>query len=66
MENMLDLLNEEAEIQDAPNAPAIQITKGMIEFRNVSFSYVPERTVLRNVSFIVQPGKTIALVIYTH
>ena len=62
MENMFDLLKEEAEIKDPPGALPIQVRKGAVEFRNVSFSYLPERPVLHDISFVVQPGKTIALV----
>ncbi|XP_054265691.1 ATP-binding cassette sub-family B member 6-like [Macrosteles quadrilineatus] len=62
MENMFDLLNEEPEVIDAPGAPPIAITGGRVEFRNVVFSYVPERCVLRNINFVVPPGKTVALV----
>ena len=42
MENMFDLLGEKHEIKDAITAPSLQVTKGMIEFNNVSFHYVPE------------------------
>lgn len=62
MENMFDLLSEQPEVKDPPGALPIAVTKGQVEFRNVSFSYTPERPVLRNISFMVQPGKTIALV----
>ncbi|XP_022195861.2 ATP-binding cassette sub-family B member 6, mitochondrial [Nilaparvata lugens] len=62
MENMLDLLSEEAEILDAPGAMPLAITKGAVEFRNVSFAYTEERLILRNISFTVPPGKTVALV----
>lgn len=62
MENMLDLLSEEAEILDAPGAMPLAITKGAVEFRNVSFAYTEERLILRNLSFTVPPGKTVALV----
>ncbi len=37
-------------------------TRGNIEFCNVSFAYTPNQPVLKNISFSVQPGKTIALV----
>ncbi len=37
-------------------------THGNIEFCNVSFAYTPNQPVLKNISFSVQPGKTIALV----
>lgn len=62
MENMFDLLKEEPEVIDAPGAPPLSVTGGKIEFRNVTFGYIPERIVLRNVSLQVSPGKTLALV----
>ncbi|MCG9881200.1 MAG: ABC transporter ATP-binding protein/permease [Bacteroidia bacterium] len=37
-------------------------TLGKIEFKEVCFSYVPDQPVLKNINFLVQPGKTIALV----
>ena len=63
MENMLDLLKEKLEIKDNPGARDIRISQG-IEFRNVSFSYRPEKAILKDVSFTVAPGKTVALVCY--
>lgn len=35
--------------------------KGKIEFKNVSFEYVPEKPVLKDVSFSVEPGQTVAI-----
>lgn len=35
---------------------------GEVEFENVTFGYVPEKTVLKNVSMVAQPGQKIALV----
>ncbi|CAN7998065.1 unnamed protein product [Ixodes pacificus] len=62
MENMFDLLNAKAEVIDAVNAPNLKLTKGDIRFNNVCFSYNPERPILKNVSFTVPAGHTIALV----
>ncbi|MGL4697764.1 ABC transporter ATP-binding protein [Enterococcus larvae] len=42
-----------------------KITMGKIEFRNVSFSYDGEHNVLKNISFVANPGETIALVGHT-
>ena len=66
MENMFDLLREKPEIGDPPGALPIQVSQGAVEFRNVSFSYVPERPVLHDISFVVQPGKTMALVFFRY
>lgn len=62
MENMFELLNEDQEVIDAPGALEMDVKRGALEFNNVSFSYVPERIVLRNITFTVPPGKTVALV----
>jgi len=62
IEMMFELLEVPAEIVDAPNAQPVAITDGRIEFDNVSFSYDPERPILKNVSFEVPAGKTIAIV----
>ncbi|KAK6640025.1 hypothetical protein RUM43_008302 [Polyplax serrata] len=62
MENMFDLLKESREVEDVPDAPDLQLKLGHIQFQNVSFGYQPERIVLKNISFEIPPGKTIALV----
>lgn len=62
MENMLDLFKEEEEVQDAPGAHDLIVKSGVLEFRNVCFSYLPEKPVLKNVSFVVPAGKSVALV----
>lgn len=62
MENMFDLMHEEQEVIDAPNAGPLVVVRGGIEFNNVTFGYSPDRVVLRNISFNVSSGKTIAFV----
>ena len=62
MENLLDLLDSEAEVKDSPNAAPVRLTDGRIEFRNVYFHYVPEKPILKDVSFVIPPGETLALV----
>lgn len=62
MENMFDLMHEEQGVIDAPNAGPLVVVRGGIEFNNVSFAYTPEKVVLRNISFHVSSGKTIAFV----
>ncbi|XP_018350877.1 PREDICTED: ATP-binding cassette sub-family B member 6, mitochondrial [Trachymyrmex septentrionalis] len=62
MENMFELLREDQEVIDAPGAELLDVKRGQVEFSNVSFGYSSEKLVLRNISFIVPPGKTMALV----
>lgn len=42
-----------------------KITEGAIEFKNVSFAYDQKNLVLKNISFKVNPGETVALVGHT-
>jgi len=62
MENMFDLMNIVPDVSDVPDAKDLVLKNGQVEFRNVTFSYQPDRIVLQNISFVVQPGKTLALV----
>ncbi|MBN9379604.1 MAG: ABC transporter ATP-binding protein [Chitinophagaceae bacterium] len=39
--------------------------KGKVEFRNVNFAYVDQRYVLKNISFTIHPGQTVAIVGHT-
>ena len=59
---MLELLEKNAEVQDIHNAPPLNMKRGQIEFENVTFGYNTDRMVLRNISFIVPPGKSVAFV----
>ncbi|QKS69965.1 ABC transporter ATP-binding protein [Paenalkalicoccus suaedae] len=49
-------------IVDAPDAKALPIKDGSIEFKGVTFAYDSHQTVLNDLSFKVEPGKTVALV----
>lgn len=62
MENMFDLMREEQEVLDAPGAGDLAVVRGGIDFNDVTFGYNAERFVLRNVSFTVPAGKTVAIV----
>jgi len=62
MENMFDLMREEQEVTDAPGAGPLSVKRGAVEFHNVSFGYIPDRIVLKNINFTVPAGKTMALV----
>ena len=53
---------QDAEVVDNDDADVLPLGPGKVEFKNVSFHYKPERSILNDVSFTVEPGKTIALV----
>jgi len=59
-DRVFELLDEPAERNFFENEPINPI--GHIEYRDVTFSYVEGQPVLRHVSFVAEPGQTIALV----
>ncbi|MBY9016975.1 MAG: ABC transporter ATP-binding protein [Candidatus Lokiarchaeota archaeon] len=61
-ERLLESMNQETEIEENPNGIQKDIS-GTIKFENVSFSYPGTKNlVLKNVSFEVYPGQTVAIV----
>jgi len=62
IEKMFELLALRPTVVDTPGASALQIQGGRITFDNVSFAYTPERPILRNVSFTVEPREKVAVV----
>jgi ATP-binding cassette subfamily B protein len=61
LDSMLALFKESEEEPVRVGSPA-GITRGELVFQNVSFAYRPERAVLKDVSFVVTPGTTVAVV----
>jgi ABC-type transport system involved in Fe-S cluster assembly fused permease/ATPase subunit len=62
MGQMFNLLDQPAEISDAPGAPDLKVTGGKVTLENVHFGYDPYRTILRGVTIEAQPGETVAIV----
>ena len=62
MSEMFSLLEQPPEVQDKPAAPPLRVDGGRIEFRDVHFSYDPERAILKGVDVTVEPGQTLAIV----
>jgi ATP-binding cassette subfamily B protein len=62
IEEMFALLGRDPEIRDKPGAPALRVAAGEVRFEDVHFAYVPERKILKGISFTVPPGKTVAIV----
>ena len=61
-ERVFEILDTEAAITDAPQVTEIPPIKGQVAFSHVSFSYDGNVEVLKDVSFQIKPGETIALV----
>ena len=62
MSEMFILLEQPPEVQDKDAAPALEVSGGCIEFRDIHFSYDAERPILKGVSLRVEPGQTWAIV----
>jgi ATP-binding cassette subfamily B protein len=62
LEVMFDLLHADPEVEDRPDAETLQVTGGVVAFEGVTFGYDPRRPILRDVSFQVPAGKTVAIV----
>lgn len=60
-ERVFELLDAEEQITESGVADSA-VTQGQIEFDNVSFSYDPQRPLITNLSFIAEPGTTVAIV----
>ncbi|MFP4200056.1 MAG: ABC transporter ATP-binding protein [Clostridia bacterium] len=61
-ERIFDILDIEPDIEDSPDAIDLPPVDGHVEYRNVSFSYSPGNPVLEDISFVAEPGETIAVV----
>jgi ATP-binding cassette subfamily B protein len=62
-QRLTEVLDVPVEIRDAPDAKELSADMdGSVEFRDVVFGYHPKHPVLKQVSFKVNPGETVALV----
>ena len=65
-ERVFRLLDLPPEWEDAPGARALDDVRGRVEFRRLGFAYRPDAPpVLHDISFVAEPGQTIALVGHT-
>ena len=62
MREFFEVLDTLPTVRDLPNAPDPGRLEGSVAFEDVSFSYDGKRTAVRDVSFSVRPGETIAIV----
>ena len=61
-QRIFEVLDVPVDVSDRPDAVALPRQARAIEFDDVTFGYVPEHPVLRNISLRVEPGETVALV----
>jgi len=58
---VFEIIDEDAQIADAPDAVDYEFKGGRIEFQDVDFSYVPGRKILRGNTFVAEPGQAIGI-----
>jgi ATP-binding cassette subfamily B protein len=61
-ERVFEFLSEAEEVPDPADSVRLEKVEGRVEFRNVRFSYNPEKVVIKNFSARVEPGQRIAIV----
>jgi ATP-binding cassette subfamily B protein len=61
-ERVFEVLDAKPEITNAPDAVKIDDIAGHVEFDNVSFGYLPDQTVVRDVSIEAKSGQVVAIV----
>lgn len=61
-ERLFLILDEEPAIEETAQPKKLGHVEGKIEFKNVWFAYVGEDWILKDVSFVVEPGETVAFV----
>jgi ATP-binding cassette subfamily B protein len=62
IDDMFAIIERNPEIQDRPGAEPLQVAEGVVRFEDVHFAYIPERPILKGVSFEVPAGHTVAIV----
>jgi subfamily B ATP-binding cassette protein MsbA len=62
LERIREIMGTESAVRDMPRARPARAFKGAIEFDKVSFAYSPEQSILKDVSFKIEPGQVAAFV----
>ncbi|MEO0567619.1 MAG: ABC transporter ATP-binding protein/permease [Pseudomonadota bacterium] len=62
MADMFELLEEEPDVSDREDAPALQVSEAEVQFDNVHFGYENERPILNGLTLDISPGQTVAMV----
>jgi ATP-binding cassette subfamily B protein len=61
LERIYGIIDTPVDVEDLAGAADVAIEKGQVEFREVTFGYARDRPVLKDVSFKVDPGESIAI-----
>jgi len=61
-ERVFEFMDEDQEIAETDNPIKIDSITGRVEFKNIHFSYTPEKPIINNFSAIAEPGTKVAIV----
>ena len=61
-ERVFNLIDADVETLDKKDAIELEYVKGDVEFKNVKFGYVPEKTIIKDLTFSAPSGKVVAIV----
>ncbi len=59
---LFELIEEKPQVEEPADAVKLTDVKGSVELDNVSFSYVPDRKLIEDLSLTVKPGQRVAIV----
>ena len=62
IDKIYEIIEKDELVEDFDNGKKIEKLKGKIEFKNVWFAYEGENWILKDVSFVIEPGQSVALV----
>jgi ATP-binding cassette subfamily B protein len=62
LRRFFEIMDEQPDIRDIPEAEKLEVPSGRIDFQNVTFSYDRHRHILKNLNLTIQPGSVVALV----
>lgn len=61
-ERVFEIIDTPSEVDDAPDADALDGMQGHVTFEDVHFGYVPDKPVIKDMTLEAKPGQTVALV----
>ncbi|OGC09151.1 ABC transporter ATP-binding protein [candidate division WOR-1 bacterium RIFOXYC2_FULL_37_10] len=61
-DRVFEVIDIKPSVMEKPDAKSLDTIEGKVELRNISFSYEENNEVIKNISFVVNPGETVALV----
>ncbi len=61
-ERVFEVIDTESEVDDAPDSVPLEKVQGHVTFKNVKFSYSPDKPIIKDMTLEAKPGEIVALV----